>query len=266
MRIMALGTGSAFTIKNWQTNLLIEHNDKKLLIDCGTDVRFSLNENELSYLDIDAVYVSHAHADHIGGLEWLGFQTYFDPWYQDKPKMFCQKNLIIDLWDRSLSGGMKGLEGIDASLDTYFEPYPVPSNGSFEWEGIKFDLIQSIHVSAKYSIMETFGLMFNCPVTNQRIYHTSDVQFCPESSMMAYYKEADWILHDCETLYLPDGTPIKSGVHSHYEQLRTLPPEIKAKMTLIHYQDNVLNNWRKWQERIEEDGFLDLAEKGYLWL
>ena len=26
----------------------------------------------LGYADIDAVYISHLHADHVGGLEWLG--------------------------------------------------------------------------------------------------------------------------------------------------------------------------------------------------
>lgn len=75
--IIALGTGSAFTMGNWQTNFLISRNGKFLLIDCGSDIRWSMDMIGLSFKDIDAVYISHAHADHIGGLEWLGFTRYF---------------------------------------------------------------------------------------------------------------------------------------------------------------------------------------------
>ena len=42
MRIGFAGTGSAFTMKNYQTNTLIEQNGKYLLIDAGMDIRFSL--------------------------------------------------------------------------------------------------------------------------------------------------------------------------------------------------------------------------------
>ena len=85
MSIAFLGVGSAFTsAKDYQSNLLITaQSGKKMLIDCGSDARFSLAEwgleNNIEKLDIDAVYISHLHADHIGGLEWLAFSTYFNP-------------------------------------------------------------------------------------------------------------------------------------------------------------------------------------------
>ena len=54
--------------------MILESEDgSKLLIDCGTDARHSLHELGLSYKDIEHVYISHLHADHAGGLEWLGF-------------------------------------------------------------------------------------------------------------------------------------------------------------------------------------------------
>jgi ribonuclease BN (tRNA processing enzyme) len=78
MELVALGTGSAFTLKNFQSNYLLK-GEKNLLIDCGGDIRFSLKEQNMSYKDIDAVYISHLHADHQGGLEYLAFCSYFDP-------------------------------------------------------------------------------------------------------------------------------------------------------------------------------------------
>jgi ribonuclease BN (tRNA processing enzyme) len=274
VRLIALGTGSAFSMKNWQTNFLLEvieadGTTRRLLIDCGSDVRFSLRDVGLSYLDIDAVYVSHAHADHVGGMEYIGFCSYFDRRYVDrrigtrdaqtKPTLFCERNLLRTLWDYSLRGGMEGLEGVDATISTFFNPKPVERNKSFTFAGVDFDIVQSVHVSAKYCIVDSFGLMFTDPVNTKRVYITTDVQFAPETSMMAYYKEANVIIHDCET------AGFKSGVHAHYDNLKTLKPEIKKKMRLIHYQDNVIDNWDEWSKKALDDEFHGFTQKGLIY-
>lgn len=265
--IIALGTGSAFTMKNWQTNFIIKRNGKNLLVDCGGDIRFSLRDQELSFKDIDAVYVSHLHQDHIGGLEYLGFTRYFTKRGMEQnnvpnplplPKMYCERGMVKPLWEHSLKGGMEGLEGIDCNIDTYFDVFPISKNGSFEWEDLKFDIVQSLHISAKYAIVDSFGLMFTDPVNNKRVYISTDVQFAPETALKAYYAESDIIIHDCETLY-------KSGVHAHYDDLRTLKPDTKKKMLLIHYQDNVIDDWDTWQNKAIEDGFRGFAKQGVIY-
>jgi ribonuclease BN (tRNA processing enzyme) len=265
-QIIALGTGSAFTMKNYQTNLIIERNNKRLLIDCGGDIRFSLRDQNLTFADINAVYISHAHADHIGGLEFLGFTRYFTKKGMEQaghsnplplPKLFCERGLIRSLWDHSLRGGMEGLEGIEATIDTYFFVNPISKNGFFIWEGLKFDMVQSLHVSAKYSIIDSFGLMFS-DEDGTRIFINTDVQFAPETAMKAYYEEADLIIHDCETLYY-------SGVHAHYDHLKTLSNNVKKKMFLIHYQDNVLANWEEWTEKAKKDGFIGFVKQGVIY-
>lgn len=269
--IIALGTGSAFTMKNWQTNLIVRRNGKNLLIDCGSDIRWSLKDQGLSFMDIDAVYISHAHADHLGGMEFLGFTRYFTRKYMldarrrgdnsseplALPTLYCARELVRDVWDHSLRGGMEGLEGVDADIDTYFNVHPVLKNGSFTWQGLRFDMVQSLHISAKYCIVDSFGLMFT-DKNKKRIYITTDVQFAPETAMKAYYNESDVILHDCETLY-------HSGVHAHYDSLRTLKPQVKAKMRLLHYQDNVVENWETWQTKAKEDGFYGFVRPGVIY-
>lgn len=69
-------------------------NDKHLLIDAGTDIRFSLRRRDYSYKDIDAIYLSHLHSDHIGGLEYLAFASYFDPTIEDKIQLFGNNKLL----------------------------------------------------------------------------------------------------------------------------------------------------------------------------
>ena len=92
MKMTFIGSGAAFTSNNYHSNILIESNDKKLLIDCGSDARFALRDLGYSYKDIDSIYISHIHADHSGGLEWLGFSRKFDASctkpYRDRSRVF----------------------------------------------------------------------------------------------------------------------------------------------------------------------------------
>jgi ribonuclease BN (tRNA processing enzyme) len=92
--IIALGTGSAFTMKNWQSNYIIQRNGKNLLVDCGGDIRFSLRDQGLSFKDIDACFCSHGHQDHAGGLEYLGFTRYF--LYNDKGCLEMDEKLLAE--------------------------------------------------------------------------------------------------------------------------------------------------------------------------
>ena len=57
---------------------------------------------------------------------------------------------------------------------------------------------------------------------------------------------ADIIFHDCETL------PFKSGVHAHYEDLKTLDDKTRKKMWLYHYQDNGNSDKISTQELADE--------------
>jgi ribonuclease BN (tRNA processing enzyme) len=247
MKITFAGTGSAFTLKNYQTNTVIEQNGKILLIDAGNDIRFSLKELGLSYKDIDALYVTHLHADHVGGVEYLAFTTYFDPSVKEKITLIGNNELIRELWNSTLKGGLKSVQGKKTNLDDYFDTMMIKRNGKFEWEGITFHIVQSVHVVDEYSIVPCYGLMIE-DTLGQKIYYTGDTQFCP-NQIMDFYKQADLIIHDCETL------PFKSGVHANYLDLITLPEDVKKKMMLQHYQDNVLTEIGRWDESAKGAGF-----------
>src|SRR5271157_1140338 len=202
MKIIALGTGSAFTMKGKQTNFIIQHNGKNLLVDCGSDIRFSLQDHGFKYTDIDAVYISHCHNDHIGGLEFLGYTRYFTREYQIQsktpnslslPKLFCKREMVMPLWDKSLSGGMSCIDGIDRNIDTYFDVQPADDH--FLWEGVYFALVKSKHISGNYTKMDSFGLIFADEKDN-RIYISTDARF-PEHPEQRGFFESEVIIHDC---------------------------------------------------------------------
>ena len=97
MKLIFLGTGSAFTIGNYQSNMLLEDdNGKRLLIDCGSDIRFSLDAVGIRLGEITDVYISHIHADHMGGLEGLAFFTFFNP-ACEKPNLYISSRMRVPL-------------------------------------------------------------------------------------------------------------------------------------------------------------------------
>lgn len=249
MIIKAIGVGSARSTVNFQQCYMLEENGKKLLIDYGRQIPEALRYHGISEKEIDAVYISHKHNDHIGGLEDLAIATY--DWinkpknYKESkkkyaPKLYANETLMRELWDQSLRGGLETMEGFKANMDTFFETIPVEPNESFIWEGWKFSLVQQIHIMSGSIISSTFGL-FVTKEGYQSVYFTTDSQHCSPRQMEIFYRQADIIIQDTEIL------PFLSGVHAGYVQLSAqkdsnsidLGDEIRSKMYLSHYQDCV---------------------------
>jgi len=228
MKFTFLGAGSAFTMENYQSNMIVTSDSgKNLLIDCGGDVRHSMKAAGFGVADIDAIYVSHLHSDHTSGIEWLAFNTYFNDALK-QPKMFINEKLSRELWENTLQGGLGSIQGKITTLDSYFEVTRVIKNKCFIWEDIEFRLVQVIHYMDGFDIVPSYGLLFT--VNGLRYFLTTDAQHAP-SQIQDFYNMSDVIFQDCET------TPFASGVHAHYEELITLNEETKAKMILYHYSD-----------------------------
>jgi len=235
---------------------------KRMLLDCGSDFKHAYYFHKESLQDIDAVYVSHLHGDHVGGIEFLALMRYFSKSADDpKAKIYGDSDVLRALWNNTLSGGLDTLASHQikddrdknrptAQLDTYFEPWPIRSNKEFTFEGVLFSPVQILHIVSGRVFKDSYGLFIDTGKT--RVFWTADSQFAP-AQMIQSYNKVDLIIHDCETQ--TQFTP--SGVHAHYDQLVTLNPKIKAKMWLTHYNDNPT------QDAIA-DGFLGFLQRGQI--
>jgi ribonuclease BN (tRNA processing enzyme) len=72
MRLTIIGCGDAFgSGGRLQTALHLRAGDARYLIDCGASTLIGMHRLGLNPAEIDAVFISHLHGDHFGGLSWL---------------------------------------------------------------------------------------------------------------------------------------------------------------------------------------------------
>lgn len=253
MELLFLGTGAAIyrhaddAAHNFNSNMILEHHGKRLLIDCGIDIKYSLQAAHLSYTDIDAVYISHLHFDHAGGLEWLALSNMFHGGH-NKPTLYIHESLATPLWENSLRAGLSTLDESKATLASFFNVVEVGETQTFDWEGIVFELIQTIHTYHDHHLVPSYGLLF--AADDETVFITTDTRFTPDL-LKESYDRASLIFHDCDVSDAP------SCVHAAYSQLMTLPEKTRHKMWLYHYAEQALPN-------AQQDGFRGFVKKGQL--
>jgi len=257
LQFLGSGSGLGSPKENYHSNVVIIHRPAPQLkprlfgIDAGSTFQMAIEDLGYDILNFDGFYITHLHADHVGGMEWVGFKTFFStyPFGQKRPDLYGNTEVLENLWRQTLSGGMESIQGQQNTLETFFRTNYIPPNGSFMWNAdakdfITFNLVQTVHVVDDRRIKPSFGLMF--AINGINIFYTGDTQFAP-NQIMTYYEQADVIFQDCELASYPN------SVHAQYHQLQTLPDSIKRKMWLYHYNGELPT---------ESSGFLGFVKKG----
>ena len=70
--VCLLGTAGMMPLPNrWLTSLMLRYNGSSILIDCGEGTQIAMKKSGWSPKPIDAILITHLHADHISGLPGL---------------------------------------------------------------------------------------------------------------------------------------------------------------------------------------------------
>ncbi|HTX73661.1 MAG TPA: MBL fold metallo-hydrolase [Rectinemataceae bacterium] len=250
-----IGSGSAFSKRFFQNNLLIVKGDTHVLVDCGTRTPEALTRLGLSVTTVRNYLITHTHADHIGGLEEVMLVNRYGP--RQKPTMIVTERLRKILWSMSLRGGSAYNEEHDGrylemeDFWNFITPIPLRPAARQLCEtrigDIRIKLFRTMHIpdSARdwRSSFPSYGL-----IIDDRVLFTSDTRYDPQ--MVERFEEEhrfEAIFHDCQMF--------TGGVHASIEELAGLPEPIRAKTRLMHYGDNV----DAFSGRITELGFAGLA-------
>lgn len=216
--VRVLGTGDAAATRFWNTCYLVEAAGKRLLIDCGFTIKYALRDVGLTLADIDAVFITHVHGDHVHGMERLGFESRYD--FKRRPQLLLAPGLREPLWDYCLRGTMGAAAERPNQLEDFFDVVELGSDG-FTWGGVDFRLFATPHVPNKVS----YGL-----IINDSLILTSDTR---PIDWLAADRSDRVILHDC---CLSPANPVHTTVD---EILAFYPAAVRKRMWAIHYGDEI---------------------------
>ena len=257
LSLFFVGTGSAFSKINFQTNLLIIKGQDHILIDCGSLCPYALQTSYNTRLsEIKNLLLTHPHADHIGGVEEVALVGYYVN--KSKPQLVITDKFKKALWNESLKGGCQFSEEGKMSIDDYFaqvRPVRIQKKPLEIFEAnvgtINLKLFRTRHVTTRTDSLKNSQLSYGV-IIDDRILFTGDTQFNKEQLelLLKEYPTIECIFHDC------DFSGYSEGVHASYKQLKTLDASIKEKMFLVHYNSTA----QKYAP--VEDGFLGFTKPG----
>ncbi len=75
MKILFLGRGAALNLRENNTNILL---DDSILLDCGITCPHAIVKHGFKPEQIEHIFISHLHSDHVGGLETFAWFHYIN--------------------------------------------------------------------------------------------------------------------------------------------------------------------------------------------
>ena len=234
--LLILGTGHSESIEHWNTNAMIATAQGNLLIDCGFTIKYALRDQGLSLPEVDAVFITHVHGDHVFGLERIGYESRFS--YGKRTKLYIRETLLQELWNHTLKGSMGLASEGENTLEDFFEVILLTED-HFNYHGVNIKLFNTRHTPRK----TCYGIHIN-----DSVIFTSDTTPIPDviSNLPAHT-----IFHD---VTLRDEHPVHAAVPA---LLSAYTPEFRKKMFLMSYEDH----WREWNTQIDRD-FAGFARQG----
>jgi ribonuclease BN (tRNA processing enzyme) len=226
LHLLPLGVGDAFSATHYSTCLALCAEGRWLLIDCPHPIRKMMREASMRSgvaLDVDqieAVALTHLHADHASGLEGFGFFSYFV--LGRRARIAAHPEVARRLWDGHLAAGMErlalGQSSAPKSFGDYFELLPLAETGTAS--------VGPFQIECRLTRHHIPTTAFRIHGSGRRLACSADTEFDPE--LIAWLAEADLVIHEAGP-----------GIHTPIERLAELPAAVRAKIRLAHFPDSL---------------------------
>lgn len=211
MKLKFLGTSAAFDFSRATTSILVE-SDTKLMLDCGWPALQNLwkyTNYDVEYLD--AVFVSHKHADHTSGIPVL--LMFFVSRGRKKPLKIIGfpgvQQVIEALWKNSFD------------IKIPYEIDYIEADNSFQLNELKLEFAKGIHSSN----VEVYAVKVSG--SKNSFVYAPDTKYSKDIVVLS--KNVDLIIHECAV------AEKEHPEHSNVAECVRVLNESKAKkMALLH--------------------------------
>jgi ribonuclease BN (tRNA processing enzyme) len=209
-----LGVGAAHAVELGSSAVVLERDGAPvLLVDCGPD---TLDRYQAAYGEPPrAVFITHTHMDHVGGMERLFFRLWFDEQWRGRTKLFIHAGLMTWLQARVADYPNVLAEG----GVNFWEAFRlVPCTRGFWLDGHWFDVFATRHHMA--------GTSYGVALAGSFAY-TGDTRPIPEV-LARVAAGTEVIAHDCGLVGNPSHTGI-DDIEREYDAAQ------RQRMRLYHY-------------------------------
>jgi ribonuclease BN (tRNA processing enzyme) len=259
MRLTVLGKSPS-----WQdaggacSGYLIEEGDTAVLVDCGNGVFAKLRER-IDYVDVDAVVLSHLHADHFLDLVPYSYALTYAPRQQPVP---------VDRWPgtdcpacpvlhappgaRDLFRRVVGAWGNEDLIEKAFELREYDPADEIAVGPIRVTFQPVPHFT------ETFAMSISSANGSGRIVYGADSS--PTDALAEFARDADLMLVEA-TLPRPERTGMRG--HLTPEEAGGHAREAGAKrLLLVHISDELDSEWARAEAAEAFGGPVEVAREG----
>ena len=210
-----------------RSSVLIQHNNKNYLIDCGPDFRMQMLQNKIS--KIEAIFYTHEHADHTAGLDDIRPITQK---YGDMP-LYAYKRVMDNLKHR--------FDYIFATENKYpsapgVKPIVIDAS-SFELDGMQITPIKVLHGK-----LPIFGYRFNS------ICYITDASFISETEKQK--------LQNLDILVINALRIKEHPTHFNLEKALALIAEVKPKKAYLTHISHKLGFHKEIEKQLPKNVYL----------
>ncbi len=210
----------------FRTSLYIEHENAKIVIDCGPDFRLQMLNNNIK--DIDAVFFTHKHRDHTAGIDDI------------RPFNFML-NKAVDVIANN-----ETIEVIKASnkyiFDKIYKDAPCLNiieieNKEFEYKGIKINPISVLHANETVFGYRIAGLTY-----------ITDANYISETELQKA-KNSDVLILNSLARY-------KHRSHFSLDESLQIVEQVKPKIAYLTHISHGMGLHAQTQSELPENVFL----------
>jgi ribonuclease BN (tRNA processing enzyme) len=259
MRLTVLGKSPS-----WQdaggacSGYLIEEEGTAVLVDCGNGV-FSKLRERIDYIDLDAVVISHLHADHFLDLVPYSYALTYAPRQQPVPvdrwpgtDSPARPELHVPPGARQVFRRVVGSWGNEDLIEKAFDLREYDPSDEIEIGPIRVKFQPVPHFT------ETFAMSISSSNGSGRIVYGADSS--PTEALRDFAHDADLILLEA-TLPRPERTGMRGHLTPGEAGGCAKGAEAK-RLVLVHISDELDANWARDQASEAFGGPVEVATEG----